>query len=321
MLKPFFKPKTVRLGIIAAVVLVLGGVTVDLVMDTIVHSRKDVMVPDFKGKSLGEAMTMTASMNLGIKKEGDEFAQNLPAGTIIRQNPLPGMTVKEGKIIKVTLSRGGEVLFVPSLTGQPVRTAEIAIRQAGLALGEEGTRFSLKVEKGDVISQDPQPGAIADKDSIVSLVVSAGRPPEGTLLVPDFSGKSIDEAKSWASSNKISLQIAEEKSTTAGAGTVLRQNPTPDQEITGGGTVSVVIASGQSSGNAPSIGRNFYYEIPQGGETRKVRITMLDDTGETEIFKGERAPGSKIEIPINARGAARARIYLNGILVEETDIK
>lgn len=320
-LKPFLKPKTVRIAIIAMVVLVLGGVMLDLVIDTIVHSRKEVMVPDFKGKSLSDAMTMTSSMNLGIKKEGDEYAQNLPAGTIIRQNPLPGMTVKEGKIIKVTLSRGGEVIFVPAVAGQPVRTAEIAIRQAGLALGEEGTRFSLKVEKGDVISQDPQAGAISDKDSIVSLVVSAGKPPEGTLLIPDFTGKGIDEAKSWASSNKITLQIADEKSTVSGPGTVLRQNPQPDQEISVGGSVSIVAASGLSTGNAPSIGRNFYYEIPQGGDTRKVRITMLDDSGETEIFKGERAPGSKIEIPINARGSARARIYLNGILVEETDIK
>jgi beta-lactam-binding protein with PASTA domain len=315
------KSKLARKVILAIVALILVGVLFDLLMDSIVHSRKEVMVPDFKGKSLGDALAMTSSMNLGIKKEGDEYAQNLPAGTIIRQSPLPGMTVKEGKIIKVTLSRGGEVLFVPELTGQPVRTAEIAIRQAGLALGEESTRFSLKIEKGNVISQDPQAGAITDKDSIVSIVISAGRPPEGTLLVPDFAGKNIDEASAWASSNKISLDIAEEKSTVSGPGAVLRQNPPPDQEVQVGGSVSVVVASGQSSGSTPAIGRNFRYDIPQGGDMRKVRITMLDDSGETEIFKGERAPGTKIELPINARGAARARIYLNGILVEETDIK
>jgi serine/threonine-protein kinase len=296
-------------------------VLLDLAMDTIVHSRKDVMVPDFKGKSLSDAIALTSSMNLGIKKDGDEYAQNLPAGTIIRQNPLPGMTVKEGKLVKVTLSRGGEVLFVPALAGQPVRTAEIAIRQAGMALGEESTRFSLKIDKGNVITQDPLPGAIADKDSIVNIVVSAGRPPEGTLLMPDFTGRPVDEAKSWSSANKISLQIAEEKSTTAAPGCVLRQTPLPDQEVAVGSSVSVIVASGQSSGSATSIGRNFYYEIPQGGDMRVVRITMLDDSGEKEIFKGERAPGSKIELPINARGSARARIYLNGILVEETDIK
>jgi len=320
-------PKAVRVTVIVVVVLLLGAVALDLIMDTIIHSRKDVMVPDFKGKSLGDAIALTTTLNLGIKKESDEYAQNLPVGTVIRQNPLPGMTVKEGKIVKVTLSRGGEALFVPDVIGQPIRSAEIAIRQAGLALGEEGTRFSLKIVKGDVVSQDPAQGSVADKDSIVNLTVSAGTPPEGTLLMPDFSGKPVDEAKFWALANKINIQVTEEKPSLAAKpdsarpGSVMRQAPQADQEVAAGGTISVVAVSGQAPVVAPSLGRKFYYEIPQGGDMRKVRITVLDDSGETEIFKGERAPGSKIEVPINVKGSARARIFLNGILVEETEIK
>ncbi len=150
-----------------------GGVILGLVifyvlfnwtMSAVIHSRKEVAVPDLKGKSIDAALSMVSPLNLGLKKEDEEFDQNVPAGTIIRQHPFPGMTVREGKIVKVTVSQGGKVTFVPDLSEQPVRTAEIAIRSSGLSLGEETFRFSVAVEKGHVVSQDPPAGNIAGKD-------------------------------------------------------------------------------------------------------------------------------------------------------------
>jgi hypothetical protein len=66
--------------------------------------------------------------------------------------------------------------------------------------------------------------------------------------------------------------------------------------------------------------KKFRYEVPQGGNNRRIKITIIDNNGETEIFNAEREPGTKLEVPINPRGNAKARIFINGILVEEIPV-
>jgi len=63
------------------------------------------------------------------------------------------------------------------------------------------------------------------------------------------------------------------------------------------------------------------YEIPQGSSESLVRIVMVDQHGERELFNGLRQPGSKVDLQVpKAGGAVRVMIYLNGILVEEKDL-
>jgi len=301
--------------------LILLYVLFNWVMGAALHSRKEVMVPDLRGKSLDEAMSIVAPLNVGLKKEGEEFDRSVPAGTILRQNPLPGMTVREGKIVRITLSQGGEVVFVPDVTGQPVRTAEISIRSMGFALGEESARFSVVMERGRVVAQDPAPGSFAEKDSIVNLVISAGPPAEGVLLMPRLVGKNIDEARSWAQVSYVALEVIEENNGGVDSGSILRQDPAPDTDITEQ-KKAVIYVAGTHENNLPAgAGKMFYYEVPQGDANRQIRLTLIDETGEHEIFKGERTPGSKLEIPINPSGNARVRVFINNILVEQREVK
>ena len=60
--------------------------------------------------------------------------------------------------------------------------------------------------------------------------------------------------------------------------------------------------------------------MPNGTTRPQVRIVIVDKYGERELFNGLRQPGSKIEVPVQAAGGARVKIYLNGILVEEQDL-
>jgi eukaryotic-like serine/threonine-protein kinase len=303
-----------------AVILAAAYLVFNWTMSGIIHSRKEVMVPDLKGRSLSEAVTLLSPLNLGIKKESEEFDKTYPAGTVIRQNPTPGITVREGKIVRVTISQGGETIFVPDLTNQPSRTAEINIRSAGLNLGEESSRFSLAADKGNVVAQDPAPGAIADKEALVNLVISAGPPPENVILMPAFIGRNSDDAAKWASEKGINLDVREESAAGLAQGTVIRQEPQADTDVTASRRAAIVSAAAGAAG-APAAGRTFYYEIPQSGGDRQVRLVLLDDRGEKEMFNGLKSPGSKLEIPIDPQGRSRVRIFINNILVEERDIK
>jgi serine/threonine-protein kinase len=304
--------------ILAGLLAVFAFILFNWMMSSFIHAKKEVMIPDLKGKSITDAVTVLSPMNLGLKKEGEENDETVPAGTILRQSPPAGMAVREGKIIRVTVSQGGKVIYVPSLTGQMARTAEIALRSAGLTIGEETSKYSLVGQKDEVISQDPPAGQSVERDSMVNLVISMGPPSSDILLMPNWVGKNSGEAESWAQANAVRLEARPEPDMGVAPGTVLRQEPAPDTDITKS-PQAVLYVAGQ--GGAPALSKTFYYEIPQGGGDRSLRLTLIDDNGEKEIFRGQRAPGSKLELPVNPKGNAKVRIFINGILVEEREVK
>ena len=309
-----------KIIILTVVGLVVVYALFNWTMSAFIHAKKEIMVPDLKGKSVTDAVNALSLVNLGLKKEGEENDETIPAGTIVRQSPPAGMAVREGKIIRVTVSQGGKVIYVPSISGQMARSAEVALRSAGLAIGEETQKYSLVGKQDEVLSQDPAAGQSVERDTMVNLVISAGTPPKDMVLMPDWSsGKNAGDVNAWAQANGVKLDVRQEKAMGVAEGTVIRQEPAPDTDITGS-KQAVIYVSGEA-GTVPSIFKIFYYEIPQGGGDRSLRVTIQDENGEKEIFRGTRPPGSKLELPINPKGNARARIFINDILVEEREIK
>ena len=77
------------------------------------------------GMGWSQFFTRLARRGEPLKVEGDK---RTPAGTIIRQSPSAGMMVREGRVIKITLSQGGETLIIPDLTAQPFRNAQTTLQ-------------------------------------------------------------------------------------------------------------------------------------------------------------------------------------------------
>ena len=104
----------------------------------LIHSRKVVLVPELSGKSVNDALNILGPLGLGLEKEGEtKFDKRFPAGTIVRQTPAAAMSVREGRIVRVTVSQGGETLFVPNLVGQPLRNTQTSLQNLGLNVGED----------------------------------------------------------------------------------------------------------------------------------------------------------------------------------------
>jgi serine/threonine-protein kinase len=214
----------------------------NMVMSSLVHNRKEIATPNIVGKDLYNALEELSKESFGIRKDGEESNQSLPAGTILRQNPSAGMKVREGKIIKVTLSQGGEVVYVPDLVGKTVRSADIALRYTSLVMGEVSRKFSVAVEKDIVLSQDIMPGSRVDKNSVVSVVVSDGLPPEGVILMPNFINKNVKEANIWTSQYNITMNVKTEEVPNIRTNTIIRQYPECDTDITNAKSINVTVA-------------------------------------------------------------------------------
>ena len=285
----------------------------------LVHTRKEKSVPDLTNKTVDTALDLLANVNLAMRKAGEEYQPDIPAGSVIRQLPPAGILVREGKVVRVWVSQGKESIEVPNVISMPLRDAEFTLRQANLEIGKTDTAYSVEVEKGNIISQTPAPLALVVKGEKVDLVVSNGAPNSGIILVPDFRHKKFAEASNWASNNNIEISVIENPASFFPSGTILSQKPLADEELRTGETLEITISS-----NKEVMGEKLHrihYELPQGKNDNRVRVILIDNLGEKEILNEFKQAGSKIDLNIPYGGEATVRIYVDGILVRQKELK
>jgi len=306
---------------IGIILIVLIYFSFSWTMESVVHQRKEVIVPDIKGKSVVKALEILSQNKLAMQLVGYEFNDSVPAGTVLRQNPQSGISAREGRIIKVVFSQGGESVFVPDLRNLSLRNAELLLRQRQLVLGEVTEVYSVKFEKGTVISQDPEADAAVAKNSMVSVKVSGGPPPEGIILMPDFRQKKLDEFYKWANANSVKFGTIEDKNSTFPNNTIIDQYPAPDSVINNDTEIKITYSGKKKESSANEKEYQIKYQVSQSGSQRHIRIVAISKTGDREILNAIKDPGTKIELSIPYGSAEKIRIFVNNVLVDERTVK
>ena len=297
----------------------LIAVSADWVIGALVHTRKEVTVPDLTKKNLTEALGLLAAQNLALKQAGIESAQGVPSGSVLRQIPSAGSTVREGRVIRVWISEGDEMVFVPNTIGTDLRSAQLAIRQAGLLVDQVENAYSVTYEKGLIVSQTPKADSLVQKGQKVSLVLSNGEPPTSVILVPNFKSKKLAEATLWASSQNINLIVKDDPVSIFRNGTIAAQRPAADSQLSPGANLEVTVSRRPISDDEKTY--HLHYELPQGKNLSRMRVTLEDATGETEILNESKQPGAKIDLEIPYSGHATIRIFTDGVLVREREVE
>lgn len=305
-------------GVVAVFFLVLIFISIDWVFGALVHTRKEVQVPDITQKPVTAALNALAANNLALKQAGVEFAKDVPSGSVLRQLPTAGSTVREGRIIRVWISQGDEMAFVPNVVGSDLRAAQLAVRQAGLLVNKVENAYSLTHEKGLIVSQSLKADSMVEKGQGIDLVISNGQPPSSVALVPNFKNKKLSEATLWASAQNIDLIIKEDPDSVFPNGTIAAQNPEGDSQMTPGSNLEVTVSRRQVEGEEKVY--HLHYEMPQGKNASRVRVLLIDELGEREMMNDMQQPGSKIDVEIPYSGKATVRISVDGVLVREREV-
>jgi hypothetical protein len=171
------------LGLLFAILLLVGGFAF---MSWIFKAPRDITVPPVLQLSQEDAGTRLKSAGLSMVVERQEYDERYPAGTVMRVIPPAGTSVKEGRPVRVWVSRGSAPIPVPDVTGMPLKRARGEIRSAGLVVGGIADEFNETVEKGEILSQKPRAGEGVPRRTAVSLVVSKGpEPPPPTPPAPE----------------------------------------------------------------------------------------------------------------------------------------
>jgi beta-lactam-binding protein with PASTA domain len=288
------------------------------ITEKIVHSKKEVVVPNITNKPVYEALDVVSKMNLGLKKIGEVYSPNYPVGTVVSQQPQAGMVVREGRTINVVVSLGGEKVFVPNIVGEERRKAEVILRQYTLFIGTVTERYSLKFAKNKIIQQQPQEGEIVDKNTPVNIVVSLGFPPEDVILMPDFKNKNVNEVYQWSKKYGFEINVKEEIVDVYNDGEVIEQQPLPDEIVNNTTIIEIVIAKNKGLTKEKQIVYNFEYELPFLGDTPKnVKIVQISAEGEDVLYNRPTLPKQKIQLFVPPKKNSRIRIFVDGVLIDE----
>lgn len=111
---------------------VLKGARVVL---TISAGKAPRAVPDLTG--LGEAAAKARLDALGLVLEKGEpvFSTDIPAGSVVVQDPAPGVELAVGAVVRVQLSKGPDLVAFPDLTGLDGETILRVLTDAGFKVG------------------------------------------------------------------------------------------------------------------------------------------------------------------------------------------
>ena len=208
-------------------------------------SSAEINVPDVVGKSSVVAQQILEDKNLRVKivEANDD---SVPAGQVVSQYPEAGAKVKEQRLVTITVSKGGQELTMPDLKSMSRSNAEEKLKKMGLKLGAVFEE-NAKEPAGTVINQDPRSGSKITKGQTVDITVSLGEKKK-EITVQNYTGLSVDSAKSNLEANGLSLGGISEEASTRPKGTVIGQSPSAGSITTEGGSVSLIISSGSSGG-------------------------------------------------------------------------
>ncbi len=207
---------------------ILLGLIFGFLTFKILSFSRTVEVPDLYGKSSVEASKLLREKGLNLKIEGEDYDSSILPGHILKQDVPAKKKVKEGRGIKVILSKGPRVQSIPVLVTETLSNAEALLIQKGLKIAKVIRVHSNKIEKDRIIAQDPEP---TEKVSdYITVLVSSG-PHEVIYYCPDFKDMPADEAKELI--ERLNLKMV-----TSGSGNLVRaQKPNPKTYVKTGDTI------------------------------------------------------------------------------------
>lgn len=187
-LLPYFY---VLLGFSLTIVIII--LVVDKVLfPVLIHSQDTVKMPYLVGKKINEAERILSNLDLNLAKVNELYSEQFENGVVINQIPRAGETIKKGRDVYLTISKGVAQVDVPNLIGQNIRNARFLIKNQGLEVGFISYINDERYGVDTVIAQTPLPNSKANYGKTIDLVVSSGSVYQ--VKVPYLEGLNLENA-------------------------------------------------------------------------------------------------------------------------------
>ena len=304
--------------LIFAIFLVGVGILSGFFTMRLVLRGEEVPVPDFTGQGLEIATQKAQQQGLVLRMTEEQFSDTVSIGSIISQSPPAGEYVKKGRVIRVVVSKGFELVTVPDVRGQELRKAEGVLRATGLMLGQVARVHSNSVAEGLIIAQSPYSSTVVKQGTYVNMLVSEGER-EVWFTIPDFIGKKMREVAGYLQKLKLEIgHITYEVEVSQLRGIIVGQNPEAGSRVTTGSIVDFKLAIPENNPQewTPRYA-TIHYDFPVKEGKKWVRVVVIDDQGYHQVLSEIRPLDQGLEMVVSVVGEAVAEIYVDDVLIHE----
>ena len=210
----------------------------------------DGVLPNVVGLNFIDAQAALEKAGFHAQQGETRYHKTIREGVVLQEDPPAGSRQKRGIDVVLAISAGQKTAEVPQLVYMTQQQAKVAIENTGLTLGATTEKVSDQ-QRGFVVETNPPAGTRLELPASVDIVVSQG---PASLPVPDFSGRSLAEARSMIEQMGLRLGgVTRDTSSITPEGTVIGQFPAAGQSVSNGGAVSLRVSRFPASTPPPSL--------------------------------------------------------------------
>src|SRR5262249_301 len=134
---------------------IVKGSTVDVVLSSGPRPRT---VPNVAKTAFDAAKAKLEAERLVVERLDGAFRDDVKKGSVVSIDRAAGQVVPRDSTVKVTVSKGPDVVTMPDVTGRALSDAVTLIQQAGLTIGEvagpdAGKVVAARPKGGDVVKR------------------------------------------------------------------------------------------------------------------------------------------------------------------------
>lgn len=216
---------------------------------TVTTEGDSIVVPNFVGMTYNEEFIAAyPEFTFVVNENSYEYSSDYPAGQIIRQDIDPDMTVKYGRSIFLSVSKG-EQGKMQDLTNMSIENVLQFYAGTGITIMQKD-EYSNEVDKGYVIRTEPMPNQPLDDDAVITVYVSKGAEQK---MVPDLRNSNVSNAQSVLRDMELSAVITYEYSDTVDKDCVISQYPAGNTEVDAGSVIKLTVSKGKEMVAVPMV--------------------------------------------------------------------
>jgi serine/threonine protein kinase len=229
-------------GLYALLLVLLAIGSVLLVRALLGNDNNLIKPPSVIGLRQQDAVQALAAEGLRVDKVTPEFSKQ-PVGIVIGQSPDADFFVQKDGNVDLTVSRGLELVLVPSVVGLSQQEAEVDL--ATVKLKPKVVPRDGNFPEGQVLDIQPAAGTKLNAGTAITLVVASGK-----VQVPDVRGMPQDQAIATLAQAGFGIGLRAFEST-APEGTVVQQTPVNTLARRGSDVILDVAVASDGSGQPP----------------------------------------------------------------------
>jgi beta-lactam-binding protein with PASTA domain len=312
----------IRNVIILIVLCVVVLVSVSLLVFLLIRTgAPEVSVPKVIDKELIEGLLTLQKKKLDVTIDPRYFSQ-YEKNVIVEQTPKPGSIVREGKVVRLVVSKGPIISIVEDYTGKTVpfvqnRLQEIFSFQGKTIRIGAVTTVASEEPAGTIVGQSPAPDTPITNVEKIDLVVSKGKELTAFTL-KDYRGEQVDKVMEILSLRGVLVEIVPEVvNDPSKSGIITLQDPEEGTLVRRNEVVTFHVGYLPSEqGEDKLYARVLNFDVPADLESSKVRIVVQDKIGEREIYNEENEGGDTLSVPFKSYSNTKVYIYVNDALYD-----